>query len=432
MNPRPKYDSDAGRTLRALMQLGRDAAARPTHAELDRGLNALFARIAVRDNRRELWLRRSLLALAVVACLIGGERLGVSLRDRWHNAEAPALAYRVEGGSVLEGGYLRGSGNGEIKVLFNEGTQAVFMRGARGRLRTVDEQGSRVVLDHGTASFEVARSKSLHWFVEAGPFLVAVKGTRFTVTWDPVTEQFELDLRHGQVVVSGPVLEGNIELSAGRRLVVNLPRAETRISDERTGGSEPSRPEPPVRVDSTDVAPPTAASSTSSKGSSQGAPSSSAVKAARSTWGEQLARGQWDRILEDAERAGIETTLEKAPSEELFALADAARYRRRLDVARAALLAQRRRFPQSPRSLDAVFLLGRITEARDRPRALEWYDDYLSRAATGAYAAEALGRKMILTNELGGRAAARPIAEEYLRRFPGGSYAGSARALCTP
>jgi hypothetical protein len=53
----------------------------------------------------------------------------------------------------------------------------------------------------------------------------------------------------------------------------------------------------------------------------------------------------------------------------------------------------------------------------------------LSRAATGTYAAEALGRKMILTHQLRGRPAARAIAEEYLRRFPAGSYAGSASAL---
>jgi hypothetical protein len=36
---------------------------------------------------------------------------------------------------------------------------------------------------------------------------------------------------------------------------------------------------------------------------------------------------------------------------------------------------------------------------------------------------------MILTDKLQGPAQARPIAEDYLRRFPKGSYAGSARAL---
>ena len=125
------------------------------------------------------------------------------------------------------------------------------------------------------------------------------------------------------------------------------------------------------------------------------------------------------------------TTVENASSADLFALADAARYRRRTDLARAALLAQRRRFPRAPRSLDAIFLLGRVEELRAQgaAQAIARYDEYLVQAPTGAYAAEALGRKMILTDERDGRSAARPIADEYLHRFPGGSYAGSARAL---
>jgi hypothetical protein len=148
-------------------------------------------------------------------------------------------------------------------------------------------------------------------------------------------------------------------------------------------------------------------------------------------WGDELLRGQWDRILGDVERTGLQATLDKASSEDLLVLADAARYRRRTDWARAALLAARRRFPTSPRSLDALFLLGRVEETQEHggARAIAWYDEYLARAPTGAYAAEALGRKMTLTSEIAGPADVRPIAEEYLRRFPQGSYAGSARAL---
>ena len=77
-------------------------------------------------------------------------------------------------------------------------------------------------------------------------------------------------------------------------------------------------------------------------------------------------------------------------------------------------------------------MLGRVEELREQgtsTQAIEWYDEYLARAPTGGFAAEALGRKMILTKEIGGPAEARPIAREYLQRFPTGSYAGSARAL---
>ena len=78
-----------------------------------------------------------------------------------------------------------------------------------------------------------------------------------------------------------------------------------------------------------------------------------------------LAAGQLDRILAEAERAGVKATLDRASGEDLLALADAARYRRRMELAREALLAARRRFPDSPRSLDAAFRLGRVEEASD-------------------------------------------------------------------
>jgi hypothetical protein len=146
-------------------------------------------------------------------------------------------------------------------------------------------------------------------------------------------------------------------------------------------------------------------------------------------WTAALATGQLDRILAEAERAGVKATLDTASSDDLLALADAARYRRRTDLARDALLAERRRFPGSPHALDAAFLLGRVEEVSDHRRAIQWYDEYLMRAPTGTYASEALGRKMTLTSNLGGTSRARPIAEEYLRRFPAGTYAGPARAI---
>jgi TolA-binding protein len=163
-----------------------------------------------------------------------------------------------------------------------------------------------------------------------------------------------------------------------------------------------------------------------------GRPAPSATRGATERrWHEALANGAWDEILADAERDGIDATLERATSEDLFALSDAARYRRRLDLARQALLAQRRRFPSAPRSTDALFLLGRVEELRSsaKSQAIAYYDEYLSRAPSGTYAGEALGRKMVLTKEATGAGSARALADEYLRRFPGGSYAGAARAL---
>jgi len=248
-----------------------------------------------------------------------------------------------------------------------------------------------------------------------------------------LSERFELRLRHGRVVVSGPVSGGDVALRAGQRLVVSLARAETVITEDHAedglveANGSPAAPTPFGSQSSSTAADTPAGANPSTVP----APPAVAKVGGERRWADELASGHWDRILESVERAGVQATLDSASSEDLFALANAARYRRRADLARAALLAQRRRFPGSPRALDAVFLLGRVEESRSsgRARAIVWYDDYLARAPAGAYAAEALGRKMTLTSELGGPVQARPIAEEYLRRFPKGSYAGSARAL---
>jgi hypothetical protein len=148
-------------------------------------------------------------------------------------------------------------------------------------------------------------------------------------------------------------------------------------------------------------------------------------------WAARLAAGDADAILREVERLGVKRSLAEASSDDLSALADAARYRRQEDLARQALLAQRSRFAGSSRACDAAFLLGRLEESHEGRglKALEWYDQYLEGAPTGAYASEALGRKMIATQKLMGGVAAQKVADEYLARFPTGSYAGAARAL---
>ena len=416
-------------TLAALTELGRDGVKRPTRSELDHGLNVLYARIAAGRVRRRGLVRWSLMGMAAIMSTLVVLHF-TSLARRAESVSARALTYKIEGGCVLEGGYLRESGHAGMKLLFNEGSTFVLMPGTRGRLRAVNKEGARVAIDNGTASFQITPSSERRWWVESGPFLVTVKGTTFVVSWEPSSERFELKLQQGNVVVSGPVSGGDLTLRAGQRLVVSLSKAEALITEERpeeTAGDSVGTPAPSVL---SLVAPQP----------SNAQPKLAALPPAQSTganvqgerrWAQALASGHWDRILEEVERTGVDAALNGASSEDLFALADAARYRRRTDLAREALLAERRRFPNSPRAIDALFLLGRVDEARGSgmARAIAWYDEYLVRAPTGSYAAEALGRKMIVTMEAGGAVQARAIAEEYLRRFPKGSYAGTARAL---
>jgi len=417
-------DGRGRRALAALAELARGSVQPPAPARLDSGLDALRARMNTeRAARRSAMHRLSLAgALAAAAALVA---VGVLRSERWRAPGAPApLAYRVEGGSLVDGGYLRESGRDGIKLFFAEGTEFILKPGTRSRLRAVDAAGARIAIEQGTAAFQVTPSSDHRWQVDVGPFLVTVKGTVFTVSWDAASEKFELKLRHGRVIVSGPVSGGEIALRAGQRLVVDLPQGETVISEPKPD----EWLDAPTGPGAQHAEPPSDASD--KPRATGGKPAAGRLDGDR-RWAGALAAGQLDRILAEAERAGLKATLDKAPSDDLLALADAARYRRRMDLARDALLAVRRRFPDSPRSLDAAFLLGRVEEASDRgvDRAIEWYDEYLTRAPKGTYASEALGRKMTLMSKQGGSAGARPVAEEYLRRFPAGTYAGAARAF---
>jgi TolA-binding protein len=133
----------------------------------------------------------------------------------------------------------------------------------------------------------------------------------------------------------------------------------------------------------------------------------------------------------DAERRGLPRVLASADDEDLATLADAARFIGKDELARRALLAERRRFSGSVRAAEAAFLLGRLEEGSDggATRALAWYDRYLKEAPNGRYVSEALGRKMTALQKSDRAPEALAIASDYLRRFPTGSYAHAAAAL---
>jgi TolA-binding protein len=404
-----------------------------TAAQRESGLDVVRARLAVHERQRVRLFRLSAVGMGVgvAACalwwIVSGGRMGAP--------QTESLAYRVEGGEIVDGGYLHSSGSAGARLRFAEGSELAFFEGARGRLRSVDAKGARIAIERGTASVKVAHRPGAHWLVDAGPFLITVQGTTFTVSWDATGEQLDLRMQQGMVSVTGPLSEGAITVRAGQRLAINLPKREVVLQEVESGAAvqpvgAPVSPEPEMGL--TTQAPDTEHGDTAREamGQRSGVHGHGAVAWPRS-WPAALVAGDTDSILRDVERRGLERCLAEASGEDLSALADAARYRRRDSIAKQALLAQRSRFSGSARALDAAFLLGRLEEMREggRHKALSWYQRYLEEAPSGAYASEALGREMIVTQNLMGVAAAQRVAEDYLRRFPTGTYAGAARAL---
>jgi len=392
-------------------------AATPVSRAAEQESFDLVEKRLVARRRRARGLR--LTAALVGLCLLGAGGYWRTTRLR-EAADAP-LTYRVGGGPSLQRAELleTSSRGGTTDVTFSDGTLIRMGPHMRGRVADVDRRGARITLYQGEAHVEVRHRQNARWLFQAGPFEVRVHGTAFSMAWDAASGHFDLHMESGIVSVTGPSSGDEIVLRAGETLSVGL---------DGKGDAGDRAKAPPT--DLPGQAPPTQHDRRRTDGRRLAMvavePASPALN-----WRAALAGGHAEMIVADARRRGLRRVLDTVDSEDLAALADAARFLGSDGLARSALLAQRRRFPGSTRAAEAAFLLGRLEDesAGGGARALPWYDRYLAEASGGPYVSEALGRKVMDLERTGRGREAVAIASEYLRRFPAGSYAHAARAL---
>jgi hypothetical protein len=311
--------------------------------------------------------------------------------------------------------------------------------------------GAALRLEDGRARFAVVHSGRARWSVEAGPFVVQVTGTTFDVVWSAGEGILKVRLLNGVVSVLGPLTRGGVTLLPGQELVarpddgvlqierapegplagagplpVPAPPAAAAVASEAPGIEPPPTPVVPS-------APPAPSASLDHRLPAPARPRGTppASEPIGADWDRRIAAGDFEAIVRDTERCGGDDCLRALPSDRLGALGDAARYTGRRELARRALLAQRARFPGTSAAEEAAFLLGRLAEDAREPRevALRWYATYLEESPSGVFAAEALGRKLLLVAASSNREVAREVARTYLERHPAGAYAARARAL---
>lgn len=366
----------------------------------------------------------------LVAALVGS-------RFREH-VPAEELSYTVDGDEPSPGGYVPASESTESLLAFSDGSQVRMLARTRGRVMEVNRRGARFALEEGKVSVEVVHRPKTQWLFEAGPFLVTVHGTSFTIAWNPVEGLFEMHLQSGSVSVAGPHAGRDVRLRTGQTLRVNLRDQPSTIGVAGTGmspksGDMPTEKAGPktdqlTRTEVIPSSPPSLAPPPPQTGS-QARPSWS--RWIPRDWAAAVAEGNATAVLSEADRRGLSAVLEQSGSEDLWALANAARYVGRHPLARQALTAQRRRFPSSERAREAAFFLGRLDDGSTAgpQEALKWYDRYLAEAPDGTHAPDALGRKMTVLQRWNRRDEALTVARDYLRRFPHGIYSNAARAL---
>jgi TolA-binding protein len=375
-----------------------------------------FVRRLARHRQTQRNRRRLTVGVAAACALLVVGLTGSRFRER--PPAAAVLSYRVDNQDPPSGGYLLAPQTEESLLAFSDGSKVKMAARARGRVVEVSSRGARFALDAGQASVDIVPRPRAQWIFEAGPFRVSVHGTSFTIAWNPVDAVFEVRLASGAISVASPVTGPEIQMRTGQTLKVGLRDQSTTMGTMIGGGEVPSpaesaptsnSSEPPRTAANGPVEPP--------RWSHRG-------------WMSALSENGAADILADADRRGTTSVLDRADSEDLWALANAARYSGRHALAGQALNAHRRRFPSSDRSREAAFLLGRLHDGDPDPaEALRWYDRYLVEAHDGMGVADALGRKMTLLERSNRRTEALAVAREYLRRSPRGTYANAARAL---
>jgi hypothetical protein len=367
-------------------------------AQLRRGWQALLEQRRARAQRsRGLpWLL--FCALAPLGALFGGIHIGRSL------AEKP-LTYSTSGGVVGDDGRLRAEQERALSIRFADGSLLTLPSGSQGRLLSVNPAGARLRMIEGEVEANLGRGSESAWELDAGPYDVLASHASFWTRWREREQRFELGVRSGVVSVEGPLADEGLTLRAGQRLSIR--KGDTAIvvrrSDDRDGLPAPA-------VSATALAePPLEALGLE----------------------HLLAEGRFAEVVAAARAAGIEHSLHRAGSDDLLALAEAARSTKDTALSERALQSARSRFPGTLAAHDAAFLLGQLFESRPTAvaEAEAWYATYLGEAPEGKYAPEALGRRMLLALQRSGRDGALGLAHEYLDRYPAGAYAPSARAV---
>jgi TolA-binding protein len=353
---------------------------------------------------------------------------------RQQRLRAEPLSYVIENAKSALDTSLNVDNGPPRLVRFSDGTEVRVDQGTEARIRFVTNHGAALAMSHGALHASVIHSGTSEWRFDAGPFVVQVTGTAFGLSWDPARDRFDLRLEHGSVTVTGPVANEPIPVRGGQWLTIR-PRSNEVFIRELTAAAqasdEPRAPASAPVLDAADAGRDLAPEiSNAPPESAEAAAEPKAMPRAPRSWAQDLAHGNAAQVVNDALARGLDEALSQSSKSELSALADAARYTRRDAVARKALLAERRRFAGSGIAVDAGLLLGRLAESEHADsEALRWFDTYLAEAPSGAHASEALGRKMAVVRHSGNTAAARAVAEEYLARYPNGTYSSAARAI---
>jgi ferric-dicitrate binding protein FerR (iron transport regulator) len=343
----------------------------------------------------------------------------------------PALRYVIEGPAASQGNAIASPSDSASRLHFSDQSHIDLGPSTNMTVEGLDARGAQIGLNDGALDVYVKPRGNASWRFNAGPFRINVKGTAFHLAFSANRGRLTLQMKSGQVEVLAPP---NRTIAVGRdeSLELYAEPGQAEASPTPVQAAPPAAPAPHADAVVVSVGrnAPVIARAGSPLESTRHRTAMPTSEPGPVVWSRLLAKGDFADVIADAERRGIANTIAQASASDLSALADAARYTKRIDLARQVLLAVRSRFAGADHARDASFFLGRLAEAMpDRSEsALGWYETYLREAPHGLYASEALGREMALLAP-GEPERARKVAGQYLARFPHGPQSELARSL---
>ncbi len=410
-----------------------DPAAPADYATLRNRL--VEAAVSEPRRQRRMWLGAAGAVLAVVLPL-------AVVVARTSRVDAPAsltFSAGASGNPGAVGTYYTAPDSQSLPLAFSDGSRVSLDRNAGLRVTETDRARTAVLLETGSADFDIVHHDRRSWDVLAGPYRVHVTGTAFRLSWDASERWLRLTMRNGSVIVTGPGIETGVTVKDGGQFETRVTTGVTVPSDTAARASEekvlPPKVDAPASVEPRDRR--AAGPALKADGASQLGPSGTtevpkpetkAPPAATATPSAREGGGTYDAVVARAESSGISGYLASESATELRLLADAARFTGRLGLCERALHAIRVRFPSTPDAAWASFLLGKLSEDSGKLRqSIGYYQDALG--SESSLRAEALGRKMMALHHLGEHTQAEALARQYLDRYSDGPYARQAREL---
>jgi len=272
-----------------------------------------------------------------------------------------------------------------------------------------------VLVERGTATFDVRPGGARRWTIECGLATVVVVGTRFTV--EQSAQRLRVSVARGAVLVRGErVPERARRLGAGDEIVIEA-ESPTQRASHRAAIEAPSSP--PSDEAQSALALPAAA------------PERAVIVARERSWRTLAASGAWERAYAELGAAGIVRAATRASVDELLALADVARLSGHPSDALAPLERIVDAHPQDANAPLAAFTLGRVAsdQLHQPARAARAFEQALALGLPAALRPDALSRLARAHDAAANGAEASRAAARYLADYPDGPQRAAMQAL---